>query len=65
MAQQPRNSTTWERVRSPDDEALPAAGDEIAITRLDDGKEVAAMFVVVEARSDFEPGWVQVEVEPA
>jgi hypothetical protein len=65
MAQRSGSSTTWERVRWPDDEPLPAVGGEIAIARLTNGREVARNFLVVEARPDFEPGWVQVEVEPA
>jgi hypothetical protein len=65
MAQLSRGVTTWERVRWPDDEPLPAPGGEIAITRLRDGHEVPQTFLVVEVRPDFEPGWVQVEVKPA
>ena len=61
---QPHSSTTWERVRWPDDEPLPPAGGEITITRLADGKEIAQMYLVVESRPDFEPGWVQVELAP-
>ena len=64
-AQPSRQATTWERVRWPDDEPLPAPGGVIAITRLRDGHEVPETFLVVEARPDFEPGWVQVAVEPA
>jgi hypothetical protein len=52
----------WQRIRWPDNEPLPVAGDELAVPTHDAGLIRTRMAIVGHASPDFEPGWIRVEV---
>lgn len=50
----------WERIRWPIDEPLPSAGAKITLATEVAGCMVPVVWTVTLARSDREPGWIQI-----
>ena len=56
------DETWWERIRWPDEDALPLPGRELSVPSSNKAEGPSRVGVVVYARPVMEPGWIEVEL---